>query len=138
MLTCFLEFGAQILIIFVGGAAFTVTKLGGREWGMSVGIGFFAIPLGALIRLLPNGPFEKLLRALRFLPNPEALPTSKPKTVEGEWNFAIDTLRDNLGTFSNIRGGRMRASSFVGKSRKSRLQEDENRVALYVLFSLCS
>lgn len=134
----FAEIGAQILIVFVGGAAFTVTKLGGREWGMSIGIGFASIPIGAFIRLLPNGPFTRLFIKLRILPNPEVLPTATTTTTkpDGEWNYAINTVRDNLGMFSNVRGGRMRASSFVGKSRKSRLDAGEERVALCVCSTL--
>lgn len=43
--------------MFFGGAAFRVTRLGGREWGMSIALGVMSIPLGVLIRLMPNEPF---------------------------------------------------------------------------------
>jgi P-type Ca2+ transporter type 2C len=93
--------------------------MGGREWGISIALGFVSIPLGALIRCIPNGPCERFFKAVRLLPRPASeLPTKRPDT---EWNAAIERVRDNLGTFANIRGGRMRASSFVGKSRKARL-----------------
>ena len=62
---------------------------------------------------------------LRLLRPPEVLPTHR----DVEWNSAIDMVRDNLGTFAHVRGGRMRASSYVGKSRNARLAPG-SRVAL--------
>ncbi|KAG2064382.1 hypothetical protein BDR04DRAFT_935062, partial [Suillus decipiens] len=54
------KIAVQVIIVFIGGTAFQVTCIGGREWGISLALGFVSIPLGALIRLLPNGPFEYL------------------------------------------------------------------------------
>ncbi|KAH9902643.1 calcium-translocating P-type ATPase [Cubamyces lactineus] len=121
-----IEIAVQVLIVFVGGAAFQVTRIGGREWGISLALGFVSIPLGALIRCIPNGPVERFFIKIRLLPNPEVLPTTRP---EADWNSAIKLVRDNLSTFSHVRGGRMRASSYVGKSRNARLAP-EARVAL--------
>ena len=120
------EVAIQILIVFVGGAAFQVTRIGGREWGIALALGVVSIPLGALIRCIPNGPIEKFLIKVRLLPNPEVLPTARKDT---EWNSAIELVRDNLSTFSHVRGGRMRSSSYVGKSRSARVLP-ESRVAL--------
>ncbi|KAI0368013.1 calcium-translocating P-type ATPase [Pilatotrama ljubarskyi] len=121
-----IEVAVQVLIVFVGGAAFQVTRIGGREWGIALALGFVSIPLGALIRCIPNGPVERFFIKTRLLPNPEVLPTTRP---EAEWNSAIQLVRDNLNTFSHVRGGRMRASSYVGKSRNARIAP-EARVAL--------
>lgn len=46
--------GGQVLIIFVGGQAFRITRLDGKEWGLSIGLGAISIPFGACIRLLPD------------------------------------------------------------------------------------
>lgn len=107
--------------MFVGGAAFQVTHIGSREWGISLGLGAVSLPLGALIRLLPNEPFERLFTWVRLIPRTEELPTVRP---DSEWTQAIELVRDNLATFANVRGGRVRSSSFVGKSRSARIQED--------------
>lgn len=124
------EIGVQILIVFVGGAAFQVTRVGGREWGISLALGVVSIPLGALIRLLPNEPFEKLFKKLGLLGSHQpVLPTTRP---DAEWNSAIQLVRDNLGTFANLRGGRVRSSSFVVKSRSARLSNDDERLRLCV------
>ena len=127
-----LEIVVQVVVVFVGGAAFQVTRVGGVEWGVSIALGVVSIPLGALVRLLPNEPFERLFVFLRLLPSPEALPTIKP---DAEWNEAIELVRDNLATFANLRGGRLRSSSFVWKSRSARVHNDR-RVPLYVV-SFC-
>ncbi|KAG6877777.1 hypothetical protein C0993_003978 [Termitomyces sp. T159_Od127] len=110
-----IEIGVQILIVFVGGDAFQVTKLKGREWGISLALGIVSVPLGALIRLLPNEPFERLFKKLGFLGRPEALPTV---STEGEaWSNTVNIVRQNLGTFTNIRGGRTRSSSIVTRGK---------------------
>src|SRR5262245_40949120 len=106
------------MIVFVGGAAVQVTPMPGREWGISLALGFVSIPLGVIVRLLPNEPFDKAFTKLGFFgKRKEVLPTASPEQ-EG-WNGAISLVRDNLGTFANIRSGRVRSSSFVNKSRSS-------------------
>ncbi|KAG1821813.1 Ca-transporting ATPase [Suillus subaureus] len=127
------KIAVQVVIVFIGGTAFQVTRIGGREWGISLALGFVSIPLGALIRLLPNGPFERLFIQMRLLPKPQGdLPKTRP---DGEWNSAIELVRDNLATFANLRGGRLRSSSFVVKSRQARLHEDK-RVPLPSLMTM--
>jgi Ca2+-transporting ATPase len=71
---------------------------------------------------MPNGPFEWLFKAVGLLGRPEILPTVNAES-EG-WNNAITLVRDNLSTFANLRGGRVRSSSFVIKSRSARLNND--------------
>ena len=100
-----------------------MTSIGGREWGISLALGFVSIPLGALIRILPYEPFVSLFIFMRLLPKPEdGLATVRPDV---EWNSAIELVRDNLATFSHLRGGRLHSSSFVIKSRQARLHEDK-------------
>jgi Ca2+-transporting ATPase len=120
------EIGAQIAIVFVGGASFEVTPIGGREWGISLALGFVSIPLGALIRLLPSDPFERLFKKLGLLGRPDVLPTTSPNPDTVGWN-AITRVRDNLNTFANVRGGRVRSSSFVIKSRTARISQEKER-----------
>ena len=119
-LTLQIEIGVQILIVCVGGPAFQVTPLRGREWGISLALGIVSIPLGALVRLIPNEPHEKLFRRLGFLGKQDeaTLPTSSEEAQEA-WVGAVETVRDNLGTFANLRGGRLRSSSFINNSRSS-------------------
>ncbi|KAH9021976.1 calcium-translocating P-type ATPase [Lactarius hengduanensis] len=111
-----IEVAVQVFICFVGGAAFSVTRIGAREWGISVGLGCVSLPFGALIRLTPNEPCERVFNRLKLLPEPELLPTTRPDAEPG-FSFAVDQVRDSLGTFAKLRGSRMRGSSFVRESR---------------------
>lgn len=117
------EIGVQVLIVFVGGAAFQVTKISGREWGISLALGFVSIPLGALLRFIPNLPLERFFKKIRLIRDPDLLPNSRP---DGEWNDAINMVRDNLFLFSHVRGARLRGSSYVGKSRKASPKKTEH------------
>ncbi|KAJ5237945.1 hypothetical protein N7489_008036 [Penicillium chrysogenum] len=53
--------GGQILIIFVGGTAFGVTRLSGWQWGVSLGFAVFCIPWAAILKLAPDAYVEVLL-----------------------------------------------------------------------------
>ncbi|KAL4783913.1 hypothetical protein BJX76DRAFT_328853 [Aspergillus varians] len=46
--------GGQILIIFVGGAAFGVTRLDARQWGVCLGFAVFCIPWAAVLKFVPD------------------------------------------------------------------------------------
>jgi hypothetical protein len=66
------EIAVQVTIVFIDGTAFQVMYIGGREWGISLTLGFMSIPLGALIRIFPNRPFERLFILMRLLSKPRA------------------------------------------------------------------
>jgi len=51
--------GGQILIVFIGGRAFSVTRLDGAQWGISIVLGALSIPVGVIIRLIPDKVFTK-------------------------------------------------------------------------------
>jgi Ca2+-transporting ATPase len=122
-----LEIGVQIAIVFVGGAAFQVMPISGREWGISLALGFVSIPWSLIIRLLSTKPFESLFKAFRLVCEEEVLPVVKPDR-EG-LDGAISMVWDNLNIFSIIRGSCLCSSSFVLKSRQARLpQEDQLRM----------
>jgi Ca2+-transporting ATPase len=93
--------------------------MGAKEWIISLALGFVALPLGALIRLIPNEPCERVFVKVRLLPKPKPEEPTFPPDVESGFAFVVDRVRDNLGTFSKLRGGRMRGSSFVRKSRSA-------------------
>jgi Ca2+-transporting ATPase len=112
----FAEIGAQVLIVFVGGAAFQVTPLPGLEWGVSIAIGLLSMVVGAIMRLVPDRWFEALWIKLRLMRDPKELPSPT-------WNPALDKVRDDLSTFQRIRGGRLRGSSFVMKSKSAQLEK---------------
>ncbi|KAK4185227.1 hypothetical protein QBC35DRAFT_21794 [Podospora australis] len=62
--------GGQILIIFVGSDAFEITRLNGKEWGLSIGLGAISLPWGIAVRLFPDAWAAKMwpdFGKLRFL-----------------------------------------------------------------------
>lgn len=117
--------GGQILIVEVGGAAFQVTRLGGRDWGITLVIGALSLPIGALVRLTPTGPFARLLVKLHIYADPNKLPELSPEAEEEQYSYnpALSRVKDNLSTYARIRGGRLRASSMVAKSRNAQLRD---------------
>lgn len=128
-----IEIIGQVLIVFVGGAPFQVTRIAGREWGISLALGFVSIPLGVLIRCIPTPPLERAFIKLRIMSPDDVLPTTKPEAIE--WNEAIVKVRDNLSLFSRLRGGRANASPFILKSRQTRVSKAD-RVALPSLMTM--
>ncbi|KAJ5497169.1 ATPase P-type K/Mg/Cd/Cu/Zn/Na/Ca/Na/H-transporter [Penicillium fimorum] len=62
-ITCVMM-GAQILIIFVGGRAFSITKLTGDQWAYSVILGAISIPMGFLLKAIPTVVVEKPMAAM--------------------------------------------------------------------------
>jgi Ca2+-transporting ATPase len=51
--------GGQILIVFIGGRAFAITRLDGDQWAISIVLGALSIPVGAIIRLIPDELFAR-------------------------------------------------------------------------------
>jgi P-type Ca2+ transporter type 2C len=57
--------GGQILIAFVGGKAFSVTRLNKAQWAYSIVLGALSILIGAIIRVIPDKLFENMNLGLR-------------------------------------------------------------------------
>ncbi|KAK0558170.1 plasma membrane calcium, partial [Tilletia horrida] len=123
-----IECGAQVLIIFVGGAAFSATPLDGRGWGISLIAGLISWPLAILIRLTPTEPVERFLIKCKLMSDPNALPLVSPEAVEealknpdSEAGKALALANSRLVAYSRIRGGRVRSQTLniiPGRSKK--------------------
>ncbi|KAG7284597.1 hypothetical protein NEMBOFW57_010975 [Staphylotrichum longicolle] len=61
MLMMTIMVAGQVIIIFFAGDAFGVTRLTGAQWGISLVLGFLSIPVGILIRLIPDGWIRKVV-----------------------------------------------------------------------------
>lgn len=114
--------GGQALIVNVGGSAFQVRRIGGNLWAISIIIGLISLPVGVLVRLIPTAPIERQMIRFKLLPDPNALPTVDPEAEEEKKNSddPYEKLQAHLALYSNIRGGRLRASSIVKRSSKSK------------------
>lgn len=51
--------GAQILISFVGGRAFSVVRMTGDQWAYSLVLGFISIPVGFVLQAVSDSVVEK-------------------------------------------------------------------------------
>lgn len=68
---------------------------------------------------MPDEPFTRLFKFVRLLPKENVLPTTRANDT-GEWRTTMEDIKENLGVFSRVRGGRLRASSQGVKRRFAR------------------
>jgi P-type Ca2+ transporter type 2C len=94
----------QILIIFIGGTAFAVTRLNGAQWATSVILGLLSIPFGAMIRLIPN-EFIKFFIPRRLLERKRKTAIIDEEQII-EWNPVIEHIRDDLLFIKSLRSRR--------------------------------
>ena len=96
--------GGQTMIVFVGGVAFSVTRLNGAQWGYSIVLGFLSLPVGMVVRLIPDELVSKCVPDFfRKKRNPEVVVTDE----DFEWNQGLLEIRDELAFIRKFRGGRL-------------------------------
>ncbi|KAJ4379758.1 plasma membrane calcium [Didymella sp. IMI 355093] len=96
--------GGQTMIVFIGGAAFSVIRLNGPQWGYSVVLGFLSLPVGMIIRLIPDELIRRCVPDFfRRKRNPEVVVTDD----DFEWNQGLLEIRDELAFIRRFRGGRL-------------------------------
>ncbi|EED24147.1 P-type calcium ATPase, putative [Talaromyces stipitatus ATCC 10500] len=111
--------GGQVLIIFVGGQAFAITRLNGPEWGVSLVLGVISIPMAVVIRLIPDEFVRRLIPTFwkrKKNRGPQVLVSDEERRYE--WNPALEEIRDQLTFLKTVRGGRL-------KNIKHKLQHPE-------------
>lgn len=113
--------GGQILIIFVGGQAFKITRLNGKEWGISVGLGAISLPWGAVIRLIPDRWIGACMPW--FLRKKWA-----PETIDEHVHVQEDhraELKPPLRTLSMVRGQR----AYIHRGFREYMRDQGGKVA---------
>ena len=96
--------GGQTMIVFVGGVAFSVTRLNGPQWGYSIVLGFLSLPIGMIVRLIPDELIRKCVPDFfKRKRNPEVVVTDD----DFEWNQGLLEIRDELAFIRKFRGGRL-------------------------------
>ena len=111
--------------MFVGGQVFQIVDISGREWGISLALGFMALPIGFLMRCIPNEPIERLLIWLGLHSDPNRLPTKSAEAEELDWNPAVNDIRDDLAVIANNRGSRFKTLTLALKNFRNRKQRSE-------------
>jgi Ca2+-transporting ATPase len=54
--------GCQAMIMYVGGRAFSIDRLNGKDWGISIFFSALCLPWAIFIRLFPDVWFEKIVK----------------------------------------------------------------------------
>ena len=116
----FVIVAGQVMIIFVGGQAFSVTPLNGTQWGISLVLGLLSIPIAVIIRLIPDELIRKVIPVMWTRKRgPRLLVSDEDRRYE--WNPALEEIRDQLSFLKTVRGGRL-------KNLKYKLQHPESLI----------
>ncbi|KAG8953346.1 hypothetical protein FRC04_002756 [Tulasnella sp. 424] len=98
-----IEVAAQIVIALVGGVVFNLHHLGGKSWGISLALGFGPLPLGFLIRLIPEEPVERILRKLALMQDSDIPQVERSGNRDKGRNLsAFQTVKDDLAAFFHV------------------------------------
>jgi len=60
--------------------AFQVTSLTGEQWAIPLGLGFISIPVGVIIRLIPNAPLQRLISCFKIPGQKKGKPAKRSDT----------------------------------------------------------
>lgn len=122
ILICVIIGGFQVLIMFVGGAAFSIVHLNGGQWATSLICGFISLPAGMLIRCVPDAWVAALypqwlhngVSRLWRIMRPKNREIIQVPPSEGgfqgadyKWHSGIEEARVQLEFMRALRGGRM-------------------------------
>ncbi|PVH69428.1 calcium-translocating P-type ATPase [Cadophora sp. DSE1049] len=90
----------QVIIVLVGGRALQVVHLTGAQWGYSIVLGFFSIPIAVLIRYFPDEWFRKIIPGRWLATNPVPVQVT-------DWDFVLEEIREEMKFISWVHGGRL-------------------------------
>ena len=111
--------GGQVLIVLVGSRPFNISPLGQTPamWAYAIVLGFLSIPVGVIIRLVPDALLERLV--------PESLKRRAHGKVPGvtvsdderfnSYPSPLAEVRDELAFLKRIKGGRVNNLKFAMK-----------------------
>lgn len=107
--------GGQVLIIFVGGAAFSIAKEGqtGAMWAIAIVLGFISIPVGMLIRLIPDSVVVAMIPGFLKRRAKKAPGLTISDEEMGMYPEPLANLRDELKFIRRMKGGRLNNLKFA-------------------------
>lgn len=113
--------GGQVMIIYVGGKAFNVVRINGAQWAYSIVLGFLSIPVGAIIRLIPD---ELILRLIPdYLKNRPKGPELTISDEEENFRFPkpLADVKEELSFLKKVKGGRLNNLKFKMQQTRDNL-----------------
>lgn len=109
--------GLQILIIFVGSTPFNISSLSpsqtGPQWATAIILGALSIPIGMVIRLIPDDLIRKCIpEYLKPKPSPPGLMISDEERFN-DYPEVFTDVRDELAFLKKLKGGRLNNLKFA-------------------------
>lgn len=102
----FIIVAGQIMIVSVGGTAFSVVRQGINAWGIALVLGFLSIPIAFLIRFIPDASVRRMVPSwLHKRAKPQVFVSDEEQQFS--WNPALVEIKDELTFLHKIRGGRL-------------------------------
>ena len=102
----FVIVAGQVMIIFVGGRAFSVHRLNGPQWAYSVVLGLLSLPVAVMIRMISDDLIRKCIPSwFARKAKPKLMITDEEHQYE--WNPALEEIREELTFLKRLRGGRL-------------------------------
>lgn len=107
--------GAQICIAFFGGAAFSIVRINGPQWGISIVVALITIPWGMAVRKFPDAwfavcakffgrPFVLIYRPIARVTSRVMAKIPKRKKKGGEEKDGASTPSDSASYIGNGKG----------------------------------
>lgn len=111
----------QVMIIYVGGRAFNVVRLNGAQWGYSIVLGFLSIPVGAVIRLIPDELLARLVP--EYLKRRPKGPELTISDEEEQFRFPkpLADVKEELSFLKRVKGGRLNNLKFKMQQTRDNL-----------------
>jgi Ca2+-transporting ATPase len=113
--------GGQVLIIMVGGAAFSISKHKQTPamWGCAIVLGAISIPVGVIIRLIPDSLVSRLVPGFikrRAQPKAPGLTVTDDEERFDAYPTVLADVRDELAFLKRVKGGRINNLKFAMKN----------------------
>ncbi|KAL8739073.1 MAG: hypothetical protein Q9181_000255 [Wetmoreana brouardii] len=102
----FVIVAGQVMIVFVGGKAFSTVRLKGSQWAYCLILGLISIPVAMLLRLIPDYYMSKLIPHWFSRKTTPELRVSDAER-QYEWNPALVEIKEELSFLKKLRGGRL-------------------------------
>ena len=102
----FIIVAGQVMIVFVGGAAFSVVRQRGAAWGIALVLGLLSIPIAVGLRYIPDAWVRKMVPSwVHRRAKPQVFVSDEEQQYS--WNPALVEIKEELSLLKTLRGGRL-------------------------------
>ncbi len=119
--------GGQVLIMFIGGRAFSVTRVDGVSWAIAIILGAISVPIAVVIRFVPDGFIAKFVPG--WMSRKRSLPVYVSNEDRFQWNSGIEEIREELTFLKMLRGGRLNQLKFRQRNMRETMKENLENIS---------